>query len=62
MDASEDVIDRVMRRQLRKADVGMREAVHTVTTGNGPNTFKESEAIDCIRTTTKIEVTSAAYL
>ena len=62
IDANEDVLDGITCRQLRKADVGMREAVHTVTTGNGPNTFKESEAIDCIRTTTEIEVTSAAYL
>ena len=63
MDANEDVIDGVMCRQLRKADVGMREAVHAVTTGKGPNKyFKGSEAIDGIWTTTEIEVTSAAYL
>ena len=63
MDANEDAIDGVMCRQLRKADVGMREAVHTVTTGKGTNTyFKGSEVIDGIWTTTEIEVTSAAYL
>ena len=59
MEANKGVIDGVMCRQLRKADVGMREAVHTVTAGKGPNTyFKGSEAIDSIWTTTEIEVTS----
>ena len=49
MDANEDVIDGVVCRQLRKADVRMREAVLTVTAGKGPNTyFKGSEAIDGI--------------
>ena len=31
MDANEDVIDGVICRQLRRADVGMREAFHKVT-------------------------------
>ena len=56
MDANEDVIDGVMCRLLRKADVGMREAVHKVTAGKGPNTyFKGSEAIDGIWTTIEIK-------
>ena len=55
MDANENVIDGVMCRQLRKADVGIREAVHTVTAGKGPNAyFKGSVAIDGIWTTTEI--------
>ena len=63
MDANEDVIYGVMCRQLRKADVGMREAVHVATKCKGPNMyFKGSEAIDGIWTTTEIELMSAVYL
>ena len=49
MDANEDVIDGVMCRQLRNADIGMRKAVHGLAAGKGPNIyFKGSEPIDGI--------------
>ena len=62
-DGHKDVIDGVVCRQLRNADMGMRGPVHGVVAGRSPNTyFKGSEPIDGIWTTTEIEVTSAAYL
>ena len=63
VDSNEDVTDGVICRQLRSADIGMREAVHAAMGGKGPNTyFRGSEPINEMWTTTEIEVTSAAYL
>ena len=49
MEANEDVINGIMCRQLRNADIRMREAVHEVVAEKGPNTyFKGSKPIDGI--------------
>ena len=63
MDATKDVIDGAMCRQLSNRDIGMREAVYSATGVRGPHThFKRELAIDSIRVMADIEVSSAAYL
>ena len=63
MNANKDVLDRVMCRQLKGGDIGMREAVYTAVGARGPNAhFKGTDTINGIWETRKIEVSNVAYL
>ena len=57
MDATEDVIDGAMCKQLHKADLNMKEVVFSQTRTKGPKTyFRGSVAIGGIWVTEELEV------
>ena len=63
MDANDPVNRGQFCKRLTHPDLGMREAVHSVTQGQGPKTYyKGKDAIDGIWVTQDIEVISASYL
>ena len=63
MDATMDVIDGAMCKQLSRADLNMKEVVFSQTGTRGPKPYvRGTVAIDGIWVSEKLEVTAAAYL
>ena len=63
MDANDPASRGPFCKRLTEPDLGLREAVHSVTPGPGPKTyFKGKDAIDGIWVTKDIKVIGASYL